>query len=123
MSLQFILPVLTEKRSRILFTTARGIMGYGVSGGAAGGISIRGLSGSTARMMVLIDGHPQYAGIFGHPISDAYQSLLADKIEVLRVPASVLYGSKCDGWRGKYHDPKKCTRMEYIPTRMRVWFI
>lgn len=91
-----LLPVLTENVPG-LFTTARGIMGYGVSGGAAGGISLRGLSGGTARMMVLIDGHPQYAGIFGHPISDAYQSLLADKVEVLRGPASVLYGSNAMG--------------------------
>ena len=91
-----LLPVLTENIPG-LFTTARGIMGYGVSGGAAGGISLRGLSGGTARMMVLIDGHPQYAGIFGHPIADAYQSLLADKVEVLRGPASVLYGSNAMG--------------------------
>ena len=67
-----LLPVLTEQIPG-LFTTARGVMGYGVSGGAAGGISLRGLSGGNARLMVLIDGHPQYAGIFGHPISDAYQ--------------------------------------------------
>ena len=72
-------------------------MGYGVSNGAAGGISLRGLSGGNARLMVLIDGHPQYAGIFGHPISDAYQTLLADKVEVLRGPASVLYGSNAMG--------------------------
>ena len=91
-----LLPVLTENVPG-LFTTARGIMGYGVSGGAAGGSSLRGLSGGTARMMVLIDGHPQYAGIFGHPIADAYQSLLADKVEVLRGPASVLYGSNAMG--------------------------
>lgn len=67
-----------------LFVTARGIMGYGVSGGAAGSISLRGLSGGTARLMVMIDGHPQYAGIFGHPIADAYQSFLAERVEVLR---------------------------------------
>lgn len=91
-----LLPVLTEQVPG-LFTTARGIMGYGVSDGAAGGISLRGLSGGSARMMVLIDGHPQYAGIFGHPISDSYQSLLADKVEVLRGPASVLYGSNAMG--------------------------
>lgn len=91
-----LLPVLTENVPG-LFTTARGVMGYGVSGGAAGGISLRGLSGGTARMMVLIDGHPQYAGIFGHPVADAYQSLLADKVEVLRGPASVLYGSNAMG--------------------------
>lgn len=91
-----LLPVLTEQVPG-LFTTARGVMGYGGSGGAAGGISLRGLSGGSARLMVLIDGHPQYAGIFGHPIADAYQSLLADKVEVLRGPASVLYGSNAMG--------------------------
>lgn len=91
-----LLPVLTEQVPG-LFTTSRGIMGFGVSDGAAGGISLRGLSGGNARMMVLIDGHPQYAGIFGHPISDSYQSLLADKVEVLRGPASVLYGSNAMG--------------------------
>ena len=91
-----LLPVLTEQVPG-LFTTSRGVMGYGVSNGAAGGISLRGLSGGNARMMVLIDGHPQYAGIFGHPISDAYQTLLADRVEVLRGPASVLYGSNAMG--------------------------
>lgn len=91
-----LLPVLSEQIPG-LFLTERGVMGYGVSGGAAGGISLRGLSGGNARMMVLIDGHPQYAGIFGHPIADAYQSFLADKVEVLRGPASVLYGSNAMG--------------------------
>lgn len=91
-----LLPVLNEQVPG-LFVTARGIMGYGVSGGASGGISIRGLSGGSARLMVLIDGHPQYAGIFGHPIADAYQTLLADKMEVLRGPASVIYGSNAMG--------------------------
>lgn len=91
-----LLLVLTEQVPG-LFTTSRGVMGFGVSDGAAGGISLRGLSGGNARMMVLIDGHPQYAGIFGHPISDSYQSWLADKVEVLRGPASVLYGSNAMG--------------------------
>lgn len=51
-----LLPVLTEQVPG-LFTTSRGVMGYGVSNGAAGGISLRGLSGGNARLMVLIDGH------------------------------------------------------------------
>lgn len=91
-----LLPVLTEQIPG-LFVTSRGVMGYGVSGGAAGSISLRGLSGGAARLMVMIDGHPQYAGIFGHPIADAYQSFLAERVEVLRGPASVLYGSNAMG--------------------------
>ncbi len=79
------------------FLTSRSMMGYGVSGGAAGGISLRGISGGTGQFLVLIDGHPQYQGIYGHPIADSYQTLMADRVEVLRGPASVLYGSNAMG--------------------------
>ena len=92
-----LLPMLTEQIPG-LFTTSRGIMGYGVSNGAAGGISLRGIGGSpTTGLLVLIDGHPQYMGLMGHPIADAYQSMLAEKVEVVRGPASVLYGSNAMG--------------------------
>lgn len=69
-----LLPLLTEQVPG-LFVTSRGVMGYGVSTGAAGGMSLRGLGGgATSQMLVLIDGQPQYMGIFGHPIADACQS-------------------------------------------------
>ena len=80
-----------------LMVTSRSMMGYGVSTGAAGGISLRGISGGAGQMLVLIDGHPQYNGVYGHPISDSYQTLMAERVEVLRGPASVLYGSNAMG--------------------------
>jgi iron complex outermembrane receptor protein len=80
-----------------LFVTSRSMMGYGVSTGAAGSISLRGIAGGAGQLMVLIDGHPQYQGIYGHPISDSYQTLMAERVEVLRGPASVLYGSNAMG--------------------------
>ena len=99
---QSLLPILTEQVPG-LFATARGIMGYGVSTGAAGGMSLRGIGGApqaglpTTGLLVLIDGHPQYMGLMGHPIADAYQSMLAERVEVVRGPASVLYGSNAMG--------------------------
>ena len=80
-----------------LFVTSRSMMGYGVSTGAAGGINLRGITGGSGQLMVLIDGHPQYQGIYGHPLSDSYQTLMAERVEVLRGPASVLYGSNAMG--------------------------
>ena len=80
-----------------LFVTSRSMMGYGVSTGAAGGINLRGITGGAGQLLVLIDGHPQYQGIYGHPISDSYQTLMAERVEVLRGPSSVLYGSNAMG--------------------------
>ena len=93
---QNVLPTVMQQVPGV-FVTSRGVMGYGVSGGAAGGISVRGLSGGIGQMLVLVDGHPQYNGVYGHPISDSYQTLMADRVEVLRGPASVLYGNNAMG--------------------------
>ena len=90
-----VLPTVMEQTPG-LFTTSRGVLGYGVSTGAAGSIKVRGV-GSGAQLLVLIDGQPQYAGLMGHPIPDVYQTLMTEKVEVLRGPASLLYGSNAMG--------------------------
>lgn len=115
-----LLPLLTEQVPG-LFTTSRGIMGYGVSTGAAGGMSLRGIGGSpTAGLLVLIDGHPQYMGLMGHPIADAYQSMMAEKVEVLRGPASVLYGSNAMG--GVINIVTRKQQEEGVKTNMQVGY-
>ena len=71
-----LLPLLTEEVPG-LFITGRGVMGYGVANGAAGSMSIRGIGGApTTGVLVLIDGHPQYMGLMGHPLADSYQSMM-----------------------------------------------
>lgn len=92
-----LLPLLTEEVPG-LFISQRGVMGYGVAEGAAGGMSIRGIGGApTAGVLVLIDGHPQYMGLMGHPLADSYQSMMTERVEVVRGPASMLYGSNAMG--------------------------
>ena len=90
-----VLAVITQQTPG-LFATSRGVLGYGVSGNSAGTLSIRGVGGN-ANILVLIDGQPQYAGLFGHLIPDAYSTLMTEKVEVIRGPASMLYGSNAMG--------------------------
>ena len=81
-----------------LFLTQRGIVGFGLSAGSSGGLTIRGVGGSpTTGMLVLIDGNPQYMGIMGHHLPDAYETASTEKVEVVRGPASILYGSNAMG--------------------------
>ena len=91
-----LLPVLMQQVPG-LFVTSRGMAGYGVSGGAAGGINMRGFAGGTGQLLILIDGHPQYAPIYGHPIADAYLASDVQHVEVSRGAASILYGSNAMG--------------------------
>lgn len=97
-----VLPVLNA-RVPGFFSTSRGFLGYGVSEGSAGQMSVRGIGGpaqsglQTTGVLVLIDGHPQYMGLMGHPIADAYQNMMIERVEVVRGPASVLYGSNAMG--------------------------
>lgn len=92
-----LLPLLTEGVPS-LFVTSRGVMGYGLSTGAAGTISLRGIGGApTTGLLVVIDDQPQYSGLMGHPIADSYLSHGVEAVEVVRGPASVRYGSQAMG--------------------------
>lgn len=92
-----ILPVLNNYVPGV-FVTERNVLGFGVATGGSGGISIRGIGGApNTGVLVLIDGHPQYQGIFGHPLPDAYVASDVQKVEVVRGPASMLYGTNAMG--------------------------
>lgn len=93
-----ILPALSENIPGI-FVVERAMTGFGVSQGAAGQITIRGVGGTSPNneVLVMIDGHPQYMGIYGHPIPDAYVASDVEKVEVVKGPSSVLYGSNAMG--------------------------
>ena len=91
-----IMPVLMEQVPS-LFVTSRGVTGYGVSNGAAGAISLRGFGAGSGRVLILIDGHPQFESIYGHPVADEYMAANAQRVEIARGAASVLYGSNAMG--------------------------
>lgn len=77
-----------------LFVSQRSIFGFGVSNNGAGHIKLRGVGGDRASgVLMMVDGQPQYAGIYSHHIADFYGKEQVDHVEVLRGPGSVLYGS------------------------------
>lgn len=81
-----------------IFVTQRNVLGFGVSTGGSGGMTLRGIGGApNTEILVLINGHPQYQGIFGHPLPDAYVASDVAKVEIIRGPGSFLYGSNAMG--------------------------
>ena len=90
-----LLPILVSKVPG-LFVTERGFAGYGVSGGSAGEVNIRGV-GQGNKVLFMIDGQPQWAGVFGHSLADTYVANGVEKVEVVKGPSSLLYGSNAMG--------------------------
>lgn len=90
-----VLPILSRQVPG-LFVTSKGIMGFGISANSSGVINIRGV-GEGNKVLTMIDGQPQWAGIFGHSIADNWVSNNVQSIEVIKGPASLLYGSNAMG--------------------------
>lgn len=77
-----------------LFVSERSVLGFGVSNGGSGHIKLRGVGGDRASaVLMMVDGQPQFAGIYSHHIADFYGKEHVERVEVLRGPGSVLYGS------------------------------
>lgn len=113
-----LLPVL-QNQVPGLFVSERGFAGYGVSGGAAGAVSIRGV-GEGNKVLFMIDGQPQWAGIFGHSLPDTYVANGVDHVEVVRGPSSLLYGSNAMG--GSINIVTKRATEEGLSGRSRAMF-
>ncbi len=92
-----ILPVIS-KITPSLFISEIGTAGYALGNGTSGQITIRGVGGApNAQVLMLVDGQPQYMGIFGHPLPNFHVASNVERVEVIRGPASLLYGSNAMG--------------------------
>ncbi len=113
-----LLPVLMQKIPG-MFVSERGFAGYGVSGGSAGSVNIRGVGGGN-KVLFMIDGQPQWAGIFGHSLPDTYVANGVERVEVVKGPSSLLYGSNAMG--GSVNIITRSQQAEGISGRARAMF-
>lgn len=113
-----LLPVLVSKVPG-LFVSERGFAGYGVSGGSSGDVNIRGV-GQKTRVLFMIDGQPQWAGVYGHNLADTYVANGVERIEVVKGPSSLLYGSNAMG--GSINLVTKAQREDGLTGRAKAMF-
>ena len=79
-----------------LFVTQKGVTGFGISTGSAGMINIHGVGGGN-KVLMMFDGQPMWAGLFGHSVGDAFVASDAERVEIIRGPGSLLYGTNALG--------------------------
>ena len=74
------------------------LVGYGVGSAGAGSFNIRGIGGQpNSSVLVLINGHPDFMGLFGHPLPDVYSPDQVKSVEIISGPSSTVFGSNAMG--------------------------
>lgn len=80
------------------FILSKNSMGYGVGTAGAGLLNLRGQGGKpNTGVLVLLNGHPDFMGIFGHPLPDVYGMEDIQQVEILAGPASTVFGNSAFG--------------------------
>lgn len=80
------------------FIMEKKVMGFGVGNAGSGLVNIRGLGGKpNTGVLVLLNGHPDFMGIFGHPLPDVYGIDDIQRVEVLAGPSSTVFGNHAMG--------------------------
>ncbi len=80
------------------FVLENKVLGYGIGSVGAGLVNVRGLGGKpNTGILVLVNGHPDFMGIFGHPLPDVYGANNIARLEVLAGPASTVFGDHAMG--------------------------
>lgn len=80
------------------FLTDTRVGGFGVGPAGTGMLSLRGMGGKpNTGVAVMIDGHPDFMGIFGHPLPDVYGKQNVERVDVLLGPASTVFGGHALG--------------------------
>jgi outer membrane cobalamin receptor len=89
---------LTDALSPQVFVMEKRVVGFGVGERGSGNVSIRGMGGRpNTGILVLINGRPDFMGIFGHPLPDVYGLGSVDQVEVIAGPSSTIFGSGAMG--------------------------
>ncbi len=78
--------------------TERGVIGFGLGSSSTGKVNIRGVGGKpNAQVLFLVDGRPDFVGLFSHPVPDAYALSQVERVEIVRGPSSAVYGTNAMG--------------------------
>lgn len=80
------------------FVLDKRTIGYGVGPDGAGQVYLRGQGGQpNTGVLLLLNGHPDFMGIFGHPLPDVYGVDDIQQIEVLAGANSTVFGDHALG--------------------------